>query len=85
MRVLTVSDHALTFAAVEKEILTELEACAWLTIDIDFPDDPEKQIEALNRLVDEKKTLNPCMFRRERRYRLTELRRFAESQQKVRD
>lgn len=77
------SDPALTFALVEKEILTELEACAWLTIDLDYPDDPEKQIAALNRLVDERRTLCPCMFRRERRYRITELRRFAESQQKV--
>ena len=70
---------------MEKEILTELEACVWLTIDIDHPDDPAKQIEALNRLVDERKTLCPCMFRKERRYRIAELRRFAESQQKVRD
>ena len=79
------SDPALTFAPVEKVLFTELEACRYLTIDVGLEDQPQKQIEAINRLVDDRQTLRPCMFRKERRYRKAELDRFLESQQKVRD
>ncbi len=77
------STTKLIFAPVEKVIFAPLEACAYLGLDIGREDDEQAQLEALDRLVDERKTLYPCMYRRGRLYRKAELDRFLESQQKT--
>ena len=72
----------LTFAPLQKMTFTRLEACEYLGLHIGREDNTDKQVEAIDRLVDERRTLFPCMYRRERMFLRTELDRFLESQQK---
>ena len=62
-------------------MLTALEACQYLRLDVGREDNSDAQLKALARLV-ERKLLRPTMYRHERMYRVKELDRFLEQVQR---
>ena len=70
----------IEFRPVEPVVFTAEEACQYLRLDVGREKD--QALRALNRLVDEKKLIRPCMYRNRRLYLRDELDRFLEKHQR---
>lgn len=70
------------FAPLPRKVLSDIEACRYLRLDVGREDNTASQIRALNTLVDRRKAIMPTMYRHKRLYEVAELDRFIESQRR---
>ncbi len=75
------STGSMFFLPVEFAVLTAEEACRYLRLDVGREDNEDAQIKALNRLVDQKKAIRPCLYQKRRMYLKSELDRFLQERQ----
>ena len=68
----------LEFRPVEQQVFTALETCKYLRLDVGREDNEQAQLNALDRLVDQRKLIKPTMYRKQRLFRKVELDRFLE-------